>query len=66
MQSFDRGLCRALVEPRAELRAGVQTYRRADLQTFLAINCRDVCRDDCMGNCIDIRLTVRTGVCVSD
>ena len=37
MQSFDRGLCRALVEPRAELRAelcvGVQMCRRADVCT---------------------------------
>ena len=54
MQSFDGGLCRALVEPCAEPRAGVQTCRRADVQMFLTINCRDVCSDDCMGNCMDI------------
>jgi hypothetical protein len=63
MQSFDRALCRALVEPRAEPyaepcaepRADVQTYRRADMQTFvLAINCKDVRRDDCLGNYMEI------------
>ena len=59
MQSFDRGLCRALVEPRAELCAEPRVEPcaelRVDLQTFvLVINCRDVCRDNCMGNCIDV------------
>ena len=33
MPSFSRALCRALVELRAELRAGVQTCRCADVQT---------------------------------
>ena len=55
MQSFDRALCRALVEPCAELRAELYVEPcaepRVDVQT-----CRraDVCRDDCMGNCIDV------------
>ena len=44
MQSFDRGLCRALVEPRvelrAELRAGVQMCRRADVQTCRRLHWR--------------------------
>ena len=67
MQSFDRGLYRALREPCAEPRADVQTCRRADLRTFvLVINCRDVCRDNCMGNCMDVWLIVRTGVRVGD
>src|ERR1700722_2334980 len=68
VQSLSRASCRALVEPRAELcaelraepcaepRAGVQTCRCADVQTFVrAIDCRDVC----MG----VRTGVRTGDC---
>ena len=32
MQSFDRGLCRALVEPRAELRIELRAELRAGVQ----------------------------------
>ena len=46
-------------ELRVEPRAGVQTCRCADVQTFVrAINYRDICRDDSMG--------VHTGVCTGD
>jgi hypothetical protein len=75
VQSFSRVSCRALVEPRIELRAepcaepriDVQTCRRADVQSFvLAINCRDICRDDCIGNCMGVWLIVRIGVRVGN